>query len=104
MAEVLKEGTQKDTKFIGEVSDPFCLPKITQGLVGFKLRYLQGNLLLSKTAQLISESGEVYPVMVRGIGKMHPSQDPRDFLIRVDGIGFEKAKEMRSLTQEHIPD
>ncbi len=110
MVEITKETTQKDTKFIGEVSDPFCSPKITQGLVEFKVRYVQGNLLLYKTAQLISESGEVYPVIVRAIGLVHPdlaanpSWDPRDLHVRVGGISLEKAKEMCKLVQEHVPD
>jgi hypothetical protein len=104
MVNVPKENTQKDVKFIGEVSNPFCSPKITKGLVEFRVRSIQGSLLLYKTAQLISESGEVYPVMVRAISIMHPSQDPRDFQMRVDGIDVEKAKEMRKLVQEHMLD
>ena len=104
MAEVLKENTQKGVMFIGEVTDPFCSLKITKGLVEFKVRYVQGNLLPYQAAQLISESGEVYPVMVRAINIMHPSRDPSDFQIRVEGIDLEKAKEMRRIIQEHIPD
>ncbi len=110
MAEVLKENTQKDVKFIGEVSDPFYSPKITSGLVEFKVRLIQGRLLLYKTAQLISESGEVYPVIVRAIGLIHPdlsanpSWSPKDLHVRVDGIDIEKAKEMRQIIQEHAPE
>jgi hypothetical protein len=78
-----KKNTQKDTKFIGEVSDPFYSPKITMGLVEFTVRSIQGSLLLYKTAQLISESGEVYPVKVRAISIMHPSRDTRVFQMRV---------------------
>jgi hypothetical protein len=102
--EVIEENTHKNAKFIGEVSDPFCSPKITKGLIEFKVRSVQGSLLLHKTAQLISESGEVYPVMVRAISIMRPSRDPRDFQLRVDGIDIERAKEMRMLVQEHDPD
>ena len=90
--------------FVGEVSDPFCSLKITKGLVEFKVRSLQGSLLLSKTAQLISASGEVYPVLVCAMSIMHPSRDPREFQLRVAGIDIEKAKEMRKLIQEHDPD
>ena len=104
MAEVLKENTQKEVKFIGEVSDPFYSPKITSGLVEFTVRSIQGRLLLYQTAQLISESGEVYPVTVRAISIMHPPRDLRDFQLRVDGIDIEKAKEMRQIIQEHAPD
>lgn len=104
MLEVTEENARKTATFIGEVSDPFCSLKITKGLVEFKVRSIQGSLLLHKTAQLINESGEVYPVMVRAISIMHPSRDPRDFLLRVDGIDIEKAKEMRKLIQEHDPD
>jgi hypothetical protein len=104
MAEVLKENTQKDVKFIGEVSDPFYSLKITSGLVEFTVRSIQGRLLLYKTAQLISEAGEVYPVTVRATSIMHPSRDPRDFQLRVDGIDIEKAQEMRKIVQEHFPD
>ena len=110
MAEVLKENTQKDAKFIGEVSEPFYSFKITMGLVEFKVRHVQGNLLPYKTAQLISGSGEVYPVVVRAIGLVHPdlsanpSWDPRDLQVRVAGISIEKAKEMRMLIQEHVSD
>ena len=110
MIEVTKETTQKGTKFIGEVSDPFYSPKITQGLIEFKVRSIQGNLLLYKTAQLISESGEVYPVIVRAIGLVHPdlsanpSWDPRELHVRVGGISIERAKEMCKLVQENVSD
>lgn len=103
MAEVIKENTQKEIKFIGEVSDPFYSPKITSGLVEFKVRTIQGRLLLYKTAQLISESGEVYPVIVRAMSIMHPSRDTREFQLRVEGIDIEKEQEMRKIIQEHIP-
>jgi hypothetical protein len=96
--------TKNNATFIGEVSDPFCSPKITKCLVEFKVRSIQGSLLLYKTAQLISEAGEVCPVMVRAISIMHPSRDPREFQLRVDGIDIEKAKTMRRLIQEHNPD
>ena len=35
---------------------------------------------------------------------MHPSRDPRVFRMRVEGIDIEKAKEMRKIIQEHIPE
>jgi hypothetical protein len=98
------------TTFIGEVSDPFYSPKITSGLVEFRVRYIQGDLALYKTAQLISESGEVYPVIVRSIGLVHPdlsanpSWNPKDLHVRVEGISIEKVKEMRRIVQEHVPD
>ena len=104
MAESSKKNTRKDTKFIGNVSDPFYSPKITMGLVEFTVQSMQGSLMLYKTAELISESGEVYLVKVRAVSIMHPSRDPHIFQMRVEGIDIEKAKEMRKIIQEHIPE
>jgi hypothetical protein len=99
---------QNEIPFIGALRDPFCSPKITQGLVEFKVRQIQGSQLLNKAAKLVNESGEVYPVTVRGIGRMNApfsdSWQPGDFLVRVDGIDIEKAQEMRELIQELVPE
>ena len=94
--------------FIGEVRDPYCSPTITKGLVEFVVHPLQGGILQHNRAQLVSISGEVYPVAVRGTGRVHPGPsvqqrwNPEDFLVRLDGIAIEQAQNMQKIIQEYV--
>ncbi len=72
MNTISKKSAKGPIAFIGEISAPYYSPIITKGLVEFTVHPLQGG----------------------------PSWQPGDFLVRVDGIEFRQAHEMRKLVQE----
>lgn len=59
---------RSDPTFIGEISEPYLSPTITQGLVEFVVHPLQGEILRNNQAQLISASGATHLVTVREQG------------------------------------
>jgi hypothetical protein len=91
--------------FIGEVSDPFCSPRITKGLVEFSVRATKTSPFVpEKGAELIDQDGHSYPVTIRSVGRITPDPaldkwQPDDFLIRVDGITMDQASRMRQIRQ-----
>jgi hypothetical protein len=106
MNTISKKSTKEPIAFVGEISAPYYSPIITKGLVEFTVHPLQGGPLRHNAAQIIGTSGETYPVTVRATGRIQPdlsvqhSWQPGDFLVRVDGIEFRQAHEMRKLIQE----
>jgi hypothetical protein len=91
--------------FIGEVSDPFCSPHITKGLVEFSVRATKiSPFLPEKETELIDQNGHSYLVTIRAVGRVTPDPaskrwKPGDFLIRVEGISMDQALQMRLIRQ-----
>lgn len=100
-----KEQSPVQYSFTGEVSDPFCSPRITKGFVEFSVRATKiSPFVPEKGAELIDQDGQSYPVTIRSVGRITP--DPAankwrsgDFLIRVEGITLSQALHMRQIRQ-----
>ena len=98
---------KQDMYFVGEVSDPFCDPRITQGLIEFYVRPTrQASISSGEAAELIDDAGQSHGVVIRGIGRITPDPTskkwrPGDFLIRVEGISMDQSVNMRQVMQFH---
>ncbi len=103
--------TEEQTIFLGEVYSPSILPASIPtlgGLVSFVVHPLfqRGGVQVGLPAQLISVSGQRYTVAIRGWGFLTPNWSalPRwqagDFLIAIEGITLDQAKEATQLRQE----
>jgi hypothetical protein len=97
--------------FLGEVHAPSILPVslgALGGLVSFRVHPLRrtGRIQVGLPAHLINQSGYPFPVLIRGWGWLTPdyttlpSWQLGDFLVAIEGITLDQAKEMTQLRQE----
>jgi hypothetical protein len=92
-------GTTKRA-FLAELAEPSSSPTVTRGYVEFEMcRLLWAGRLVNDRASLISATGELSPVLVKGVGSLHPGTSPVQFLVRIQGVTLEQAQRARYLMQ-----
>ncbi len=116
MHRLIQKQTPKILAFIGEARNPFSSDTITRGFMGFHVHPVQQNDLLQPdgvlrpygTVHLVSSSGNVYPVTIRGSGRPHFDRAKHDYTwdqeIAVDGITLDQAQNIYSMTQNVGPE
>ncbi len=97
--------SQVQYSFIGEVSNLFCSPRITNSLVEFSVRATKiSPFVPEKGAELIDQDDHAHLVTIRSVGRLAPDPasnkwQPGDFLIRVEGITMDQALKTRQIRQ-----
>lgn len=105
-----KREEQQENTFIGEVSYPVLVPSLDNSTtIRFKMHSLQNSPIDYGAAQVVTESGIVYPVVIARAKQQQHSMVASSLEtegkqpILVKGISLTQAEQMRRVIQKKLP-